>query len=182
MELRSTYNGSTVDSTSAFLTNYGKVVNTNGVDTLVFPGHAVGFYYIVIHHRNHLAIMTADSIEISDSTALYDFTKDSNKTYGSEGIKELETGIWGMWAGDANGDGNIKYNGALNDKNSILAEVGLTTPNDIIPGYSNNDITMDSLVKYNGSSNDKNMILANVGLLLPNNIITTKVPNKVGEN
>jgi len=35
---------------------------------------------------------------------MYDFTTGWDKYYGSDGCVELETGIWGLWAGDINQD------------------------------------------------------------------------------
>ncbi len=38
----------------------------------------------------------------------YDFTTGSNKFYGgTAGAKEVQAGVWGMIAGDGNGDGSI---------------------------------------------------------------------------
>ncbi len=38
----------------------------------------------------------------------YDFTTGSNKFYGgTAGAKEVQAGVWGMIAGDANGDGGV---------------------------------------------------------------------------
>lgn len=42
------------------------------------------------------------------NVATYDFTTGADKFYGgTSGAKELESGVWGMIAGDANGDGGI---------------------------------------------------------------------------
>lgn len=44
----------------------------------------------------------------STNTTTYDFTDSSNKYYGSSnGAKEIQSGVWGMIAGDGNGDGSI---------------------------------------------------------------------------
>lgn len=42
------------------------------------------------------------------AVATYDFTTGSDKYYGgAAGAKEVETGVWAMVAGDANGDGSV---------------------------------------------------------------------------
>ena len=41
------------------------------------------------------------------NTTTYDFTTGSDKYYGTNGAKELQSGVWGMIAGDGNGDGSI---------------------------------------------------------------------------
>ncbi len=44
----------------------------------------------------------------SAKVASYDFTTNASKFYGgTNGAKEIEAGVWGMIAGDANGDGGI---------------------------------------------------------------------------
>jgi hypothetical protein len=41
------------------------------------------------------------------SSTLYNFTSGSGQFYGTGGVKEVEAGVWGMWAGDGNMDGGI---------------------------------------------------------------------------
>lgn len=81
-----------------------------------------------------------------------------------------------LWAGNGNGNNNVKYNGSANDRNTILSLVGLTTPNQIVTGYSRMDANMDGQIKYNGSNNDRNVILSNVGLTTPNNVLGEQLP------
>lgn len=50
----------------------------------------------------------AKTINSTSSTITYDFTTGADKYYGGgAGAVELETGVWGMIAGDANGDGTV---------------------------------------------------------------------------
>jgi hypothetical protein len=179
VQLRSTFNGSAITSRSALLHKDGWIVADDGINSQIEMNASSGNYYVVLKHRNHLAVMSNSTVTFSNPPTVtsYDFTiGDGSQFYGTNGAKELEPNVWGMIAGDANGDGKVKYNGAANDKNSILSEVGLITPNNVVNGYSKNDINMDGVVTYNGASNDKNKILAVVGLLTPNNIIQTQVP------
>ncbi len=46
---------------------------------------------------------------------IYDFTDDINQYYGTDGAKEIESGIWAMWCGDTNSDTRI------NDADKVLA-------------------------------------------------------------
>jgi hypothetical protein len=67
-----------------------------------------GDYCIVITHRNHLAIMSATAQSLNSATAtLYDFASGAAQYYGTSGAKELESGVWGMWSGDINQDGEV---------------------------------------------------------------------------
>ena len=62
VELRSTYNGASVGRRAAFLTSDGTIVDTTGSSPVLFNGLSDGNYYIVIRHRNHLAVMSKDSV------------------------------------------------------------------------------------------------------------------------
>ena len=87
-------------------------------------------------------------------------------------MKDLGSGVYGMWGGDANWNNNTRYNGSSNDKNAILTAVGTTTPNNILYHvYHICDVNMNANVRYNGASNDKNFVLSVVGTTTPNNII-----------
>lgn len=58
--------------------------------------------YIVVEHRNHIGIMTPNPVEIINGVLAYDFTL--NNTYRDAtgfGQKQLPTGEWVMFAGDA---------------------------------------------------------------------------------
>ena len=64
--------------------------------------------YGVIWHRNHLKIMSSVSLLKTNNTFHYNFFENKYSVFGDEDAhKELATDIWGMVAGDANGDGLI---------------------------------------------------------------------------
>lgn len=66
-----------------------------------------GEYYVVIYHRNHLPIMSANPIQLSVSSSLYDFTTSQSKAYGANPMSEIVSGIFGLTAGDGNSDGGV---------------------------------------------------------------------------
>ena len=177
IELRDSLDNKKVLSTrSALIRRDGEIVDLDGVSPLSFRNLPNGGYYIVLRHRNHLGIMTAGTRHLTgNDTTSIDFTKPTTLTYGSKAQKTVGN-ITVMWAGNANGDGTIKYNGSSNDKTFILSKVGLTTPNKVLVIYDGADTNLDGSVKYNGAANDKNVILANVGLTTPNNIIVQQLP------
>jgi hypothetical protein len=109
LQLRTTYNGSAVVSKSVFLHRDGRLVADDGNDGQITLDVSPGNYYIIVKHRNHLAVMSADSIALNGSTsALYDFTAGSAKFFrGSTGAKEVETGKWGMLGGNANNSNTL---------------------------------------------------------------------------
>ena len=161
-------------SMSGLLQRDGDIVHTDGLSAPDFSQVSIDDYYLAIRHRNHLGAMTADPININ-SGEIIDFTDPNTATYGIDALKQQGDQML-MWPGDANNNGVISYNGANNDKNSILSQVGLFTPNGVENGYFLNDVNMDGQVKYNGSSNDKNSILSQVGLFTPNEIIEEQLP------
>lgn len=177
VELRSGTDFSKIVSTrSALLTRSGKLVDLDGHSPVYFNNISDGNYFVSVRHRNHLGIMTASKVSLNRLAATaIDFTSASYKTYGSNAQVNIN-GVMAMWAGDTNGDGKVSFNGADNDKNIILAGVGVSTPNSVVAGYNRADANMDGKTTYNGARNDKNRILANAGILTPNNIIQQQLP------
>jgi hypothetical protein len=96
-----------VDSVSALLRNDGMVVADDGITEYIYMNGTSGqSYYIEVRHRNHLAVMSATAEALSDvSSSVYDFTS-TGQSYGN-GMKEIETGIYGMIVGDVNESGHI---------------------------------------------------------------------------
>ena len=98
---------STVTSTrAAFLKSDGSIVDTNGTSAVKFDGISGGDYYIVIENRNHLSVMSANKVTLPNAT-VYDFTTAQDTAYGSNPMADLGGGKFGMYGGDANGDGQI---------------------------------------------------------------------------
>ena len=141
LELRDTSdNTQYIARRAALLRNDGSIVDTDGISPVLFDGVSPGNYYIVINHRNHLAVMSSEPVNLNalDSDE-YDFTNASGNFFGDDaGAKELTAGVWGMIAGDANGDGNVDY------PNDIL---NLWFPyfgfDDLLPADFNLDGTVD---------------------------------------
>ncbi|MBN2201464.1 hypothetical protein JW777_05870, partial [bacterium] len=109
LELRHPDGVTAVGGRSFFLKNDGNVVETDGTTAdLLIPGVLPGAYYIVVRHRNHGAVMSSLPSALDPLTpACVDFTASSEACYGTGGQKLLENGVWGMWAGDGNEDGQI---------------------------------------------------------------------------
>ncbi|MGH1387802.1 BspA family leucine-rich repeat surface protein [Kordia sp.] len=166
-----------VDAQSALLQRDGDIVSVDGITHLAFNTGA-GNYYIIIKHRNHLAIMSANAIALSTNTTTVDFTDGSIPTYGSNAQTTfgMPTGILGMWGGNANNDTIIQYSGTTPDSPEILSEVlnevgnFLNFPTYIIHGYKNYDLNMDGNTQYSGSNPDTPIILQNV-LAHPGNFL-----------
>ncbi len=177
VELRTgTAASSRVSTRAGFLKNDGSIVDVDGVSPLSFSGIFSGSYYIVIRHRNHLAIMSAAAISLSSSTPLYNFSSAQSQAYGTNPMASLTGGIFGMYAGDVNGDGVIKYNLGGNDRAVIYARIGGGSINSSKSGYFNEDVNLDGVVKYNLGNNDRAIIYQNIGGSSINLSISSQVP------
>jgi len=140
VELRNTaQNPTVVHRRAAFILYDGTIVDINGSGQLRFPDATPGDYYVVIYHRNHLAIMSANPITLYAGTnALYDFTDSFSKAYWGD-MKEVETGIYAMYAGDANSNGIIEGQPGESDYDLVDADRDST-------GYLNTDINLSGIV------------------------------------
>jgi len=75
VQLRTSGTGTAIASRSAFIRNDGRIVADDGTTEYIKIPAANGDYYIVIKHRNHLAVMSANTVSLNASTStLYDFT------------------------------------------------------------------------------------------------------------
>ena len=147
---------------AAFLLNDGSVVGLDGNGTCPIATSISNNLFVVIWHRNHLGIMSANPLSETGGIYTYDFTTDANQAYGgSLGHKEIGTGVWGMIGGD--GDANSQIGNS--DKNDVWS------PQAGNSGYLSGDFTMD--VQVNNS--DKNDVWA------PNSGKGGQVPDGVPE-
>ncbi len=164
---------------AALLLDNGNVVDVDLSASVNFSGISPGNYYLCIYHRNHIPVMSANPIALPNSIP-YDFSDTLNFPPfggGSKALIELESGIFGMIAGDANKDGTLKYSGPNNDRSSILqyiiTESGSTSITTVVTGYSDKDIRMDSIIRYSGPNNDPSIIIQNLVGLSGSTAITT---------
>lgn len=143
---------------AALLHNDGEVELVNG-STLADTG--ADSLYVVIEHRNHIAVMTPDKIPVNNYRMSYDFRiADSYKDQTSFGQLEVLPGVWGMIAGDGSQENDIQsYDVGGQDK--IIWE----TLNGIFDQYLPADYNLDGEV--NGG--DKSV-------WSPNNGLSSRVP------
>jgi hypothetical protein len=69
---------------------------------------------------------------------------------------------FGMWAGDANGNKQIKYSGPGNDENQLLNTCLAGNKTALINGYLNCDLNMNGQIRYSGPNNDETLLLNTV--------------------
>lgn len=159
---------------AAMLQRDGDLVDAQtGSPNLAFRDMQAGDYFVSVRHRNHLGVMSAAKIRLTDAATLVDFTAKATATYGS--FARLEAGqIALLWAGDANQDQKLIGNGPYNDTNLVLGNVltdkqnNQANSNYRLLGYLSSDLNMDGVSLFSGPGNDINILLGNV-LLHPNN-------------
>jgi hypothetical protein len=158
IQLRSTYNGTTVATRAAFLKSNGDIVDLDGTSPVDFIGISPGDYYIVVKHRNHLAVMSASAVTLPN-ISVYDFTDSQSKAYvyNSDGMVSLggTPEKFGMFAGDANKTGAI----TVGDLTSAIPQLGTN-------GYNDNDMNMSGAVT-----------VGDLTIAIPNLGKSTQVPN-----
>ncbi|MEM8525536.1 MAG: hypothetical protein AAGG68_12925 [Bacteroidota bacterium] len=64
IELRTTSNGVSVAKRSALVRRDGRVVDESGNIPIRFPNLEAGDYYVIIRHRNHVAVMTEEKVRL----------------------------------------------------------------------------------------------------------------------
>jgi len=177
IELRTGTAGSTKAATrAAFLLSNGAIVDLDGTSPVKFDGTSARNYYVVLRHRNHLAVMSASPLPLSATSAVYDFTTAQAKAFGSAPMVPLTGGAFGLYAGDVTGNGILKYSGSGNDSGPIYARIGGGSVSATMSGYFSEDTNMNGIVKYSGAQNDRAIIYANIGGASVSATVTTQVP------
>ncbi|MCF8403889.1 MAG: hypothetical protein K9H58_08090 [Bacteroidales bacterium] len=146
-----------VETQAAFILNDGSVVGLDGSSVLQFTATINNDPYIGVWHRNHLGVLSANPPVESGGIYVYDFsTSLSNAHGGGLGYKLIDTGVYGMAGGDANGDGFV------NNTDKLLWEAQAGTQ-----GYESADFNLDAQV----NNPDKNDVQ------IENTTLSSQVPN-----
>ena len=128
------------DATTPFALAYSYPnldLSTNG-DVIInsVPGTITGSYYLVVRHRNSIETWSADAIDFAVASPInYDFTTSVSYAYGSN-MKSM-SGIFAIYAGDANQDGIVDGSDMAAIDNSSTA---------VMVGYYPEDLNGDGIV------------------------------------
>ena len=141
---------SRVDMQTGFLYHDGTILGVDGETGIHFPMIDSSSYYVVIRHRNHLPIMSADPIEFSSGVGTWDTRTTSSSTYtdGAVALADLGEGRFGLFGGDVDTDGQV----IATDFNDWLTCTKMATT-----GYLNPDWNLDA----HCLANDFNLWLIN---------------------
>ena len=124
-----------------FLKSDGTIVDLDGISKPTIGNPVItGNLYVIIHHRNHISIMSSAGMSANCDDYTYNFSDAITKAYGnSAGYKLLTSGIFGMVSGNADGDGSI----SVNDFTQWATDFGKTLI------YLSSDIDGDGQVSVN---------------------------------
>ncbi|RLD57298.1 MAG: hypothetical protein DRJ05_09935 [Bacteroidetes bacterium] len=118
---------------AAFILKDGSVVDADGLANPEFVIMVKEQLFVVVWHRSHPGIMSAVPLTESGGIYSYDFSSASGQSYDTGSQKDLGSGVYGMFAGDANADGIINDT----DKDPVWnTQAG-------IAGYLSADLNMD---------------------------------------
>jgi uncharacterized repeat protein (TIGR01451 family) len=180
---------------AALIQRDGDIVSTDGVSPLTFAGVSAGNYYVVVKHRNHLGVMTANALALTGSATSVDFTIAATPNFqrggnfGSIYAQRTIGSVRTLWSGNTGGGTTVKATGAGSDAESVLFKVLLDAGNaDMLPtfilynGYFREDGNLDGKVIYQGASSETDMMLFSIllhggnGSVLANFVIYEQIP------
>lgn len=102
-----TMNTTVVATKTVLLLEDGSIANADGRLPEFLGLNLEEDYYVCVRHRNHLDVLSATPIAASN-TMNYDFSTSSSTAFGTAQLKELESGVFGLYGGDFNRDGTIQ--------------------------------------------------------------------------
>jgi len=129
---------------AAFLMNSGQIVGLEGSILPRFEASISNNLFVVIWHRNHLSIMSANPVPQTGDVYNYDYTTPVGQAYGTDAQKDLGGGVYGMISADANADGHVN----TTDKTIWENQAGTK-------GYKSADFNMNGQV----NNPDKNNLM-----------------------
>lgn len=85
---------------AAFLKKNGSIVGLDGSNNpLIFNLSFQHGLFVVVHHRNHISVLSASEVAEVGNIFTYNFTSGGDQAFGNT-QKYLGSGIWGMIAGN----------------------------------------------------------------------------------
>jgi hypothetical protein len=138
---------------AAFLLKDGSVVGLDGFNMLNFTATINDGLYVVIRHRNHIGVISANALVESVSVYTYDFSSGSGQAYGGASAQKNigGSGTWGMMSGDGNGDGGVGTPDKVNVWDIQAGEAGYKAGDFNMDGQVNNPDKDDQWIPNIGS-------------------------------
>jgi hypothetical protein len=147
-----------LDHQAALVLSNGTIVRPDGVSPVLYTGNVTDNLYLIVYHRNHLAVMSATPLQLNGNEYSYDFTTSLSQAY-LNGHKSLGGSKFGMIGGDSDVNGMIDED----DKDLNWTEEAGNA------GYYSADLNLDSQV----NNQDKD------DLWVPNLGMESQVPEDI---
>lgn len=158
-----------VKTAAALIQRDGDIVAANGGPLVL---NLPSTFRVSIKHRNHFGALYNQVLTATNQAVALDFTTltDANlyAAPGFTGQQAMATvsGVRALYAGNANFDSQVKYDGSANDRQVAASQV-LSFPGNAsqilnysnATGYFSGDVNMDGKVLYDGANNDRQLIL-----------------------
>ncbi len=158
------FNTTVVARQAALLLSDGSVAGTDGLPPTFTVSYQFNLY-VVVYHRNHLAIMSSDELEKTDGVYRWDFTSAGDKAFSHShkadqhsGMKQLKDEYYGLIGGDGDGNGQVQ----TQDKNEVWS------PQSGLSGYLAADFDLNGQMQ----TQDKNDIWN------PNSGLASQIPGE----
>lgn len=182
-----------IRTVSALIQRDGDIVAANGGPLVV---NLPSTFRISIKHRNHFGALYNQALTAVNQAVSLDFTTLTNADlYAAAGFTGQQAqatvgSVRALFAGNANYDGQVKYDGTANDRQVSASQV-LSFPGNAsqilnyanATGYFSGDVNLDGKVLYDGANNDRQLILniivtypLNVNILSNYNGMSEQVP------
>jgi hypothetical protein len=128
---------SVIRTRSALLQKDGDIVDLDGTSPVAWPVLNSDDYYLLVRHRNHLGIMSAQVISMTTVATPYDFTLDEADVYGgTNAVKNLGDGFFGLFSGDFDANGQVQNS----DRTNLVPIIGTA-------GYLSGDLDLNGQVQ-----------------------------------
>jgi YDG domain len=175
IQVRDANNSSNVIATRcALLQSDGDIVDVDGISPVSFPILPTGNYFVSVKHRNHLGVMTANTMALGNivnavpidftnlSTSLYSKSSPNNNVSPLTGATKIVGGKRCLYAGNCNisSASNAKfvsYSPLLHSDRSALY-TALPSPTASINGYTVYDMDLNGYARFNGLNPDRLII------------------------
>ncbi len=93
-------------STLTLVTSTTALLLTDGTAVCTFATAPSGSFYLTVRGSNFIQTWSAAPVSVGSTPLTYDFSDAANKAYGDNMVL-LETGVYGLFSGELNADGNI---------------------------------------------------------------------------
>ncbi len=150
VELRDRLDASVVIAgQSTLLQRDGDIVTIDGVSDVGFS-ELEDNYYILVKHRNHLGILSANTIALSTTVTNIDFTNDTSLIQGdTNAVVDMGNNSYAILTGDQDENGQVQNT----DINSVITTLGGS-------GYSDADMDMNGQIQ---NTDINNLMNPNIG-------------------